>query len=327
MSAAPTTASSIGVLLLLMSLLSAACSGSDQDTLVIAVQPSATQEELSAQAGELEAFLEARTEADIELRFPTSFGGVIESLRFGHADAAFMSAWPSWLAKKHAGAEVVLAEVREVSIGDQKAEEPFYFSYWIVPKDSPYNGLEDLRGKKVAFPSQLSTSGYVAPLAKLVELGLVDRPEEGKAADPSDFFGEVIFAGGYSQAWEALSAGQVDIAIVAGDVPVDLYDEVLGATRVLEEQGPIPSHGVVFSKDFEEPLRTEVKEALLELGQPEHRELMRKFVSGIFVRFEETTTEQHLASLSKFLSDTNVEFQEMLRQPQESQAPAVAPAR
>jgi phosphonate transport system substrate-binding protein len=310
---APSRLTSLVAALVAPALLLASCSGSDQEQLVIAVQPSATQEELSAQAGELEAFLEERVAADIELRFPTSFGGVIESLRFGHADAAFMSAWPAALANQHAEAEVVLAEVREVAIGDEKAEEPFYFSYWVVPKDSPYTTLEDLRGKKVAFASQLSTSGYVAPLAKLVELGLVSQPEEGEAANPEDFFGEVIFAGGYSQAWEALKAGQVDVAIVAGDVPAELYDEVLGATTAIEEQGPIPSHGVVFSKDFEDPLRTELKNALLELGAEEHRELMRKFVSGIFVRFQETTTEEHLKSLNQFLGDTNVDYQETLR--------------
>ena len=301
--------------LLAVVLLLAACSGSDSQQLVIAVQPTATQEELSAQAGELEAFLEDRVEADIEIRFPTSFGGVIESLDFGHANAAFMSAWPASLANKRAEAEVVLAEIREVSIGDQKAEEPFYFSYWVVPKDSPYNSLEELRGKKAAFPSQLSTSGYVAPLAKLVELGLVQQPEEDKAVNPEEFFGEVLFAGGYSQGWEALKAGQVDVAIIAGDVPAELYDKVLGATKVLEEQGPIPSHAVVFSKDFEDPLRTQLKEALLELGAEEHRELMRKFVSGIFVSFEETTTDEHLASLNDFLDETNVAFQETLRAP------------
>jgi phosphonate transport system substrate-binding protein len=291
-----------------------ACGSSDREKLVIAVQPSASQEELSAQAGELEAFLKDRVNADIELRFPTTFAGVIESLRFGHADAAFMSAWPSSLAKQHAEAEVVLAEVREVTIGDQKAEEPFYYSYWVVSKDSPYQSLEQLRGRKVAFPSQLSTSGYVAPLARLVDLGLIDRPEDDKStADPSDFFDEVIFAGGYSQGWEALKAGQVDAAIIAGDVPADLYNEVLGSTRVIDEQGPIPSHGVVFSKDLEDPLRTDLKDALMELGTPEHRELMRKFVSGIFVRFQETTTEQHLSSLNTFLKDTNLAFEESLR--------------
>jgi phosphonate transport system substrate-binding protein len=299
-------------LLLAATLLLIACSGSSKEQLVIAVQPSATQEELSAQAGELETFLDERVDADIELRFPTTFAGVIEALRFGHADAAFMSAWPSSLANKHAGAEVVLAEIREVSIGDQETEEPFYYSYWIVPKDSAFDGLDDLRGKKVAFPSQLSTSGYVAPLARLIEAGLVDACAD-EPADAGQYFGEVIFAGGYSQAWEALKAGQVEVSVIAGDVPEELYNEVLGATKVLEEQGPIPSHAVVFSKDLDDPLRSDLKEALLELGADEHRELMRKFVSGIFVRFEETTTEEHLGSLNDYLKLTCLAFTERLQ--------------
>ncbi len=286
--------------------------GQQQQRIVIAVQPTATQEELSAQASELEQFLEDRVNADIELRFPTTYAGVIEALRFGHADAAFMSAWPASLASKHAGAEVVLAEVREVAIGDEKVEEPFYYSYWVVRPDSPFDSLEDLRGKRVAFPSQLSTSGYVAPVARMVELGLIDKPADGQA-DPADFFGEVIFAGGYSQAWEALKSGQVDVTVIAGDVPADLYDEVLANTRVIEQQGPVPSHAVVFSKDFQGDLRDELKQALLELGDEEHRDLMRKFISGIFVRFEETTTEEHLGNLNRFLEGTGLAFTERLQ--------------
>ncbi len=298
------------IVVLLVAAAAAACGGSDdKPKLVIAVQPSATQSELTDQAQELEAFLEARVAADIELRFPTTYAGVIEALRFGHADAAFMSAWPSSLANKHAGAEIVLAEIREVTIGDAKTEAPAYFSYWVVPKDSPYQSLAELRGKKAAFPSLLSTSGYVAPLARLKELGLLT----GEGADPNDFFDEVLIAGGYSQAWEALKAGQVDVSIIAGDVPDELYREVLANTRVLEQQGPIPSHAVVFSKDLKDPLRSDLKNALLDLGGDEHRDLMRKFVSGIFVRFEETTTEKHLASLNDFLEKTGLAFTEKIQ--------------
>ena len=289
-----------------------ACSGSEKESLVIAVQPSATQEELSDQATELEEFLEDRLDADVELRFPTTYAGVVEALRFGHADAAFMSAWPSSLAAKHAGAEVVLAEVREVSIGGEKTEEPFYYSYWVVPADSEFDSLEDLKGARVAFPSQLSTSGYVAPVARMVELGLIEHPDDGQA-DPADYFGEVMFAGGYSQAWEALKAGQVDVSVIAGDVPEDLYNEVLANTKVLEEQGPIPSHAVVFAKDFQGEQREDLIAALLELGDDDHRELMRKFVSGIFVRFQPTTTEEHLGSLNAYLDQTGLAFTERLR--------------
>ncbi len=290
-------------------LLAFACAGGGPGKLVIAVQPTATAQELSAQAGELEKFLEERLGVNVEIRFPTTYAGVIEALRFGHADAAFLSAWPAALAQREAGAEVVLAEVREVTIGDEKTEAPYYFSYWVVPQDSPYSSLAELRGKKVAFPSPLSTSGYVGPVARLVELGLLTR-ETGKKADPGRFFGEVFFAGGYAQAWQALKAGQVDVTVIAGDVPEELYREVLANTRVLEEQGPLPSHAVVFSKGLKEPLRSQLREALLELGSPEYRDLMRRFVSGIFVRFQATTTEEHLGSLNRFLDSTGLVFAE-----------------
>jgi len=278
----------------------------------MAVQPSSTAEELSAQASELEEFLEERLDADVELRFPTTYAGVVEALRFGHADAAFMSAWPAALAQKHAGAEVALAEIREVTIGEEKQEAPYYFSYWVVSKDSPYQTLDDLRGKRAAFPSQLSTSGYVALMAKMTELGFISTAD-GKEADPNDFFGEVRFAGRYAQAWESLKAGQVDVSVIAGDVPEDLYRNVLENTRVIEQQGPIPSHAFVVRKDLDEGVRSDLLDALMELGEPAHRDLMRKFVSGIFVRFEATTTEEHLGALNDFLSRTGLAFTERVR--------------
>ncbi|MBI2323744.1 MAG: phosphate/phosphite/phosphonate ABC transporter substrate-binding protein [Chloroflexi bacterium] len=249
--------------------------------IVIAVQPTATPETLSANAKELDEFLEKRLGREVELVFPTTFAGVVESLRFGHAHAAFMSAWPARLAWKVAGADVGLAEVREVVIGQDKKEETFYFSYWIVKKDSPITKLEELRGKRVAFPSQLSTSGYVAPLARLVDLGLVAKPAPGKEADPKTFFGQVAFAGGYQQGWEALKAGQVDAAIIAGDVPEALYREVLASTKVIDQQGPIPSHGVAFAKQLDAETKQQLKDALLELGKTEHRPLMRKGIAPI----------------------------------------------
>ena len=293
--------------------LSLACGSGDSGSdvpkpakLTIAVQPTSTPEKLSSDAKEIEKFLAERMNGEVELVFPTSFAGVVEALRFGHAQAAFMSAWPAALAKKMAGAEVVLAEVREVVVDQQKIEAPYYYSYWIVKSSSPYTSLEQLRGKTASFPSQLSTSGYVAPVARLVELGYL--PTENKAADPAKFFGQVIYSGGYAQSWEALKSGQVDVTVIAGDVPEKLYREVLAETRVIETQGPIPSHAVVFAKQLQDPARTRLKDALLELGTAEHRDLMRKFISGIFVSFKPTTSEEHLATLDHYLALTQMQF-------------------
>jgi phosphonate transport system substrate-binding protein len=304
------------IFLLCMNLGGVACQqqpgDQSREKLTIAIQPTSTPEALAAESKEIKAFLEQRLPGvEVELRVPTMYVGTIEALRFGHAHAAFMSAWPAALAKTHASAEIALAEVREVVIGEEKVERPFYFSYWVVPKNSPYQSFTELKGKRVAFPSPLSTSGYVIPVARLVELGLIDPA--GKEADPRQFFGEVVFAGGYAQAWEALKQGQVDVMVIAGDVPEKLYREVWDASRVLEQQGPIPSHAVVFSKELQDPLRSQLKAALLELGQANNRPMMRKFISSIFVGFQEAKTEEHLATLIASLQRTNLSYTEKLK--------------
>ncbi len=280
---------------------------SAKERIVIAVQPTSTPAELTDRAKDLEARLEKATGADVEITFPTSYAGVVEALRFGHAQAAFMGAWPAALAVEKAEARVALAEIREVLIDGEKKEEPYYFSYWIVKKDSPAQSLSDLKGKNAAFPNPLSTSGYVAPLAKLVELGLVPATESG--ADPKAFFAGVTFSGGYAQAVEALKAGQADVTVIAGDVPEKLYRETMDSTRAVEKQGPIPSHAIVFSKDFTGESAEKLKGALLGMNDEEGKALMRKFVSGIFVRFAEAD-EKHLDGLRQMLTKTRLPYEE-----------------
>ncbi|GBD12435.1 Phosphate-import protein PhnD [bacterium HR24] len=299
-------------------LLAAACGGEEapaseaRQKVVVAVQPTLASSEMLEKARPLEQFLEQRLgNVDVEIYVPTSYAGIVEALRFGHAQVAFMSAWPSYLATQLADADLVLAEVREVIHGEQKVEAPYYYSYWVVRKDSPYNSLSDLRGKKACFPSPLSTSGYVGPMGRLVELGLLQTPSSGQV-DPKAFFSDYIFGGGYQQCWQALRAGQVDVSIIAGDVPESLYREVLANTRQLESQGPLPSHAVVFGKTLQEPLRSRVLEAIEALGAPEQRELMRQFISALFVGFQRSSAEEHLGALQRYLSLTRLQFTESL---------------
>jgi phosphonate transport system substrate-binding protein len=283
----------------------------DTKTVVtLAIQPTASASDIESQAKDLEKFLEEKTGYDVQIYVPTSYAGTVEALRFGKADLAFMSAWPSYLAVQKAGATLDLAEVREVVIGEDLVSETYYFSYWVVPKDSLYNTLEDLKGKKAAFPSPLSTSGYVTPMKSLVDLGLV-TVESGKEIDPKTYFSDVVFAGGYGQAWEALKANTVDVSIIAGDVSEKLYHEVRDNTKVIHEQGPIPSHGVVFSKDIDPQVKSNIKNALLEIGKDDQsKQIMRKLVSAIFVGFRETTADQHLGTLKSAIEITGLKYTE-----------------
>lgn len=286
--------------------------GVKPEKIIIAVQPTVATNEILEKAKPLEAALEEKlgNGVDVEIYAPMSYAAVVEALRFGHADAALMGAWPARLAVRLANAELPLAEVREVIQGKEKVEAPYYSSYWIVSKDSSYNGLKDLKNKNVCFPSPVSTSGYVAPLGKLVESGLLVK-QEGKEADPKSFFGNVIFGGGYQQCWTALQNGQVDVAVIAGDVPEPLYREVLAQTRIIAEQGAIPSHALLIGKRMKEPLRSNLISAIKALGI-ENRDLMRNFVSGIFVRFEDTSAEEHLKGLNQYLDSLGLQYTERI---------------
>ena len=284
-----------------------------QEKLVVAIQPSVSSDEMLKKAQPLEKFLRDGLggKTDVQVYVPSSFAAVVESLRFGHAQVAFMSAWPAQLAVRLGGAEVPLAEVRQVVIGKEKKEAPYYFSYWVVLPNSPYQNLQSLKGKAVCFPSPISTSGYVAPMGRLAELNLI-KTTQGKEADPKTFFKEVLFGGGYGQCWQALKQGQVDATVTAGDIPEKLYNEVIASTRIIEQQGPIPSHAVVFSKELKEPLRSRVIGTISKLGELEHRSLMRSFISSIFVGFKPTTAEEHLGSLNNYLKLVGLKYTERL---------------
>ncbi|MGE5220629.1 MAG: phosphate/phosphite/phosphonate ABC transporter substrate-binding protein [Chloroflexota bacterium] len=284
-----------------------------QSKLVVAIQPTVASDEMLKKAKPLQHFMEQGLggKTRVEIYEPSSYAAVVESLRFGHAHLAFMSAWPAQLAVRLGGAEVALAEVRQVLHGKDKVDAPFYYSYWVVAPDSPHKDLQSLKGKSACFPSPISTSGFVAPIGRMIELNLL-QPGEGKEADPRAYFKEVFFGGGYGQCWQALKQGQVDTTIIAGDVPEKLYNEVLASTRTVEQQGPIPSHAVALSKELKEPLRSRAVQTVTRLGGPEHRDLMRTFISSIFVGFKPTTASEHLGSLQKFLKLANLKYTERL---------------
>jgi len=284
-----------------------------QERVMIAIQPTLSSDEMLNKSKPLQSFLQQNLgpKTRVEIYVPTSFAAVVESLRFGHAHVAFMSAWPAQLAAQLGGADVALAEIRQVLHGKEKVEAPYYFSYWVVPVNSPHQNLQSLKGKTACFPSPISTSGYVAPMGRLAELNLLQTPE-GKEGDPKTFFKDVIFGGGYAQCWQAVKQGQADVTIIAGDVPEKLYNEVLAGTRVIEQQGPIPSHAVVLSKELKDPLRARVVQAITKLSQPEHRDMMRSFISSLFVGFKPTTTAEHLGPLMHYLKLARLKYTERL---------------
>lgn len=266
------------------------------------------QSAASADGATAPAALERSLEAllpgtDVDVTTVASATDAATSLRVG-ASAAIVEPLAATHASGEGAADVALAEAREVMIEEQADERTSFFSYWIVPEDSPYQYLRDLQGKRVALPDGSSAAGYVFPVARLVELGLLDRAN-GWTADARLFFGDVVFARDYAEAYESLRRKQVDAIVIAGDAPEELYRRALDSSRILEQQGPVPTNVVLFGRNLGEPLRSRLKNALLELGRPVRRDEARLIFGGRFAGFEEAD-DSHLQSLRRALDQSGL---------------------
>ena len=77
----------------------------DVDTITIGFIPVEKADELSSKAQTLETFLENELGVDVEIVVPTNYETIIEGMRFGHIDAAFMDTGPAWITHQRTGAE------------------------------------------------------------------------------------------------------------------------------------------------------------------------------------------------------------------------------
>jgi phosphonate transport system substrate-binding protein len=124
----------------------------------------------------------------------------IEAMRSGRLHVAGFSTGPTGFAVNLAGAVPYAAK------GSEKGPHGYHLIS-IVRKDSPYQKLADLKGKRVAHTSPSSNSGHLAPLVLYPPEGL--KPNE-------DY--KPLMSGGHDKSALGVASGDYDMAGVASDV-------------------------------------------------------------------------------------------------------------
>lgn len=190
----------------------------------------------------------------------------VEALRNGDADISFMGALPYVIAEREVGAEAVLSELYRGS--------PTYTGRVFVRRDSGIARLADLRGKAIAFADPISESGYLYPLQRFVEAGLLEQGQ-----DPKAFFGEVFFAGGYQQAMQAVATGLVDAAAASQYAELLLTPGQQAEVTWIAESDPIPSHVVIARKGLDPAVKERFVAAMLKLNEPANRAMLKHLYS------------------------------------------------
>ena len=270
--------------------------GADVDAITIGFIPVEKADELTPKAEALEGFLEDRLKADVELVIPTNYETIIEGMRFGHVDAAFMDTGPAWITHSRTGAEAVLAEVVAGKVNYQA-------TVWALAENDSIHGIEDTVGKRVAFTSITGSSGFVRPMGTLVTEGHVDiRGDDIVALESAlaESFESHTFAGGYKAALELLLNGNVDVAF-GSDIAPQKYLELEDQQRLrpVTAIGPVPSHVFMVSKDMSEGTRDALVDALIELNYDENNAILRDLYGA--EALVPTTTTMHIGDFGRFI--------------------------
>lgn len=123
----------------------------------------------------------------------TDYTALVEAMRAGRVDFAFLPPFSFVKAEEIAKARVLMKAVRKGQSG--------FYSGIIVRSDKGFNKIEDLKGKNIAWTDPASSSGFIVPKAALITK---------KKIDADTFFGKQVYAGSHDALVLAVLNGTVD---------------------------------------------------------------------------------------------------------------------
>jgi phosphonate transport system substrate-binding protein len=270
----------IGVLVLSQS----GCSRGDRADLteiVFALEPDRDPEAIMEDGDRLRAFLEAETGLPVRITVPLSSAVLREGFRNGTVDIGYINST----------AAVRLGDAVDVLVATEIAGRPYYESYWLALQDAPYQSIEDLKGRPIAFSSRTSTSGFIVPVATLLKRGLLQA-----GGNPEDFFGagNVFYGVGYVSAVERVLDGSVEAAAVSYYVYEEdrhLSDEQRARLKVVDKQGPVPTHVLAIRSSLAPEAIDSLRKALLAFDAREPELSQRLFGAPLI----QVDAAEHLA--------------------------------
>lgn len=256
---------------------------------VIALKPDKNPEQMLQERKTLSDFLSKKMGRPVEVIVPLSSSVIIEGFANGTIDLGYLSATDMVIAQKKNVAQILLA-------GEIDGRN-FYQSYWVALKEKPYNKIEDLRGKPVAFASKTSTSGYLIPVYDLKKKGLLTNP------DPEEFFGKgnLFYGTGYVSAIERVLNGQAEAAAVSYyvlDKDKHLTADQRAKLKKVTKQGPVPTHVIAVRSSISETDRQALRQGLETMNEKENAGLRDKVFTSKLV---EVDSEEHVQAIREAL--------------------------
>jgi phosphonate transport system substrate-binding protein len=164
--------------------------------LVYAVVPAENATGVTDRFAPFVDYLSRELGTKVTLRVANDYAAVIEGQRAGNIHIGYYG--PASFSRARLTGVATDAFVIDVNSDGSKG----YYSVFYVLAKSPYQKIDDLKGKNLGLVDPNSTSGYNMPLYTLDKLGV----------SPDTFFGKTQVTGSHENAVLALTQGTVDVA-------------------------------------------------------------------------------------------------------------------
>ncbi len=226
----------------------------EKTTFTIAYAPNESTEQSADARGGLADDLGAVLGMEVEEIQASDYNAIIEALRTGQADMAYMGALAVALAVERADAEPIVMKAPD---GDKS--QAVYRSVLIARSDNDaINSIADIKGKTIAFVDPDSTSGNLVPTSDIINAFPEEKLDSDKLHTNGEFFEAVSFSGKHQAGLQALIKGDVDVVPISDQI---LASEIANGNaaeddvKIIHSSADIPAEAIVVTADMDDELK------------------------------------------------------------------------
>jgi phosphonate transport system substrate-binding protein len=243
--------------------------GTPDNPIVVAFEPSATSQEITAGGQELLDLLSQETGLTFKGVIPTSYAALTEAMGSGNAQIGWMATFAYILAHQQGYADVALITNR---FGSDHYGSQFIAnvsSGFTPAADTPATEAElptllQFKGKTACFADEQSTSGHVIPVIFLKKAGLTD------ADMPAP-----VYAGGHTQVVQAIYDGGIcdygtTFVDARSNIATDHPDVMDKVVVIYQTEAIIPNDNMSYAPDMPQDMRDQITAAMLKIAGTEN---------------------------------------------------------
>ena len=221
---------------------------------------------------EFETYLENLLGMDVNVTIATSYNTIVEAMKSGKTHVGIMPPATYVIARESNSAISILSST--LVDYDQETEQPIagssvgtFKAEIVMKKDAPINSYKDFEGKTIARLGTASASGYIYPVAEMIEAGvdlstitfveILDMPSAMRAVYDGEVDACYVFEG-------ARYVFQSAVKDSNGNA-IDVWSNF----KVMLSDGDIPNDAVAVLPTLGDELTEKVKQAFLDMAADE----------------------------------------------------------